>query len=532
MFALFWFAVVAASSALTAWPAVLSDETNYLLPTLFGYRDANFARWGIVSQVPNHLFYAVYAALGHDDLYLKAKVLNATLVAGTALPIWLIARRHLPPWQAAAFSGVAIAMPLATFARYFMPESLYVFGFWWCAYAMLVRRTRTGLTAGIVAGVTLGLLSLVKPHALVLAVAVGVFFTLRGGRRGDRVLAVAGLALAFYATRVGVGSSFSGAVDFSLTGPAYGGVLAIGRFDPTALGVNAFGHVAALLLLAGFPVTALLSALATRPAPDTDGDLRDLILLAVCVLAALVAMTIWFSHGLYLSTPGTERVTRLHGRYYGFALTLAMLAFAALVHAGRVADKLRSPLALAGFGAVALAAYVVLVRDYEASIVDFPELGILPRWPNGLVVLAVAVVACAAAVVVRRRGAGWQFVLPFAWWAAVGVSTSALLLVAPLAGKWFAPDRVDEAMATDRLRELRGRDDGMIVGTPANAPDTYRVMFYVASRARGRIVAPGTTLSPEAVPADVRWLILLPEVSYAGPGESISTGPLQVVQLR
>jgi hypothetical protein len=110
-FALVWFAIIAGSSAVTSNPVVLSDEATYLLTTLFGYDATNFAGWEIVAQIPNHLYYRIYGSLGASEIYLKAKLLNAAFVAGAALPIWLVARRYLAPWPAAAFSAVAIATP-------------------------------------------------------------------------------------------------------------------------------------------------------------------------------------------------------------------------------------------------------------------------------------------------------------------------------------------------------------------------------------------------------------------------------------
>jgi phosphoglycerol transferase len=386
---------------------------------------------------------------------------------------------------------------------------------------------------GVIAGALLGLLSLVKPHALALVVAVAVLSAYRGSR-DDRVLAILGLALAFCAARIGIGYLLSGNLDFSLTGPAYREAIAIHRLEPAAFAVNALGHAMALLFLAGLPLAAIVVALVRQPWGDAGAGLRDLLLLALCALAALVAMTIWFSYSVHLGSPEGERITRLHGRYYAFALTLTMLAYAGLVNSGRVPSFLHSNVALSIGVVLTAAAYGVLGRFYESSVIDFPELGILSHWPKGLLVPAAAMTACAIAMSQRRRRgmeAHWRAALPLVWWAAIAVSTSMLLLAGPLAGKWFTQGAVDAAMAASPLRELRGRDDGMIVGTHAAAADTYRVMIHVAARAHGRIVAPGTTIPPESVPADVRWLILLPDVDYAGPGETASSGPLRWVKL-
>jgi hypothetical protein len=123
--------------------------------------------------------------------------------------------------------------------------------------------------------------------------------------------------------------------------------------------------------------------------------------------------------------------------------------------------------------------------------------------------------------------------LPIAWWAGISLTTSLLLLMGPLVGLGFRPGDVDIAMtASLPFRELRHRDDGMVVGTNAVAADTYRVMFHLESRSRGRILAPGTTLDVSSIPSDVKWLILLPGTVYEGAGEREVAWPLTYVGLR
>ena len=59
-FAIVWTVMLAASAMFTRHPIVMGDEAHYLLPALYGYSQHNFARWQIVEQIPNHLFYAIY----------------------------------------------------------------------------------------------------------------------------------------------------------------------------------------------------------------------------------------------------------------------------------------------------------------------------------------------------------------------------------------------------------------------------------------------------------------------------------------
>jgi hypothetical protein len=539
MFAAVWFALVATSSSLTSFPVVLSDEANYLLPTLFGYRGENYERWGIIPQIPNLLYYRIYATFAGPDIYFWAKLLNAAFVVTAAAPAYATARIYLRPCEAAVFSVAVICTPMDTFARYFMPESLYYFGFWCVVWVLLRAPTFCAGAAPLAVGIALGFLSLVKPHALALLLAAGLFFLLRRPRVAEQLLEVAILVSCFYAARVGAAYVLSGIWDFSLSGPAYRAVLSLFRYAPGPFLVNAFGHVASLILLAGLPLLAVGLALFhdLRHTDAPDAALRDLMLLALATLFATLSMTVYFSFVAYLSDPDGEQITRLHGRYYAYVLPLTILAYVAMVRRQREPAFLFSNIALLTFAvAMALAAFI-LARLYETSIVDYPELGILPRWPGGAQIVVIAGIVClGGAWILRGRrfpGDRVRRALPVAWWAVVVFSTSALVLVAPLTGRWLVPNDIDRAMMNDSvLQNMRQRADGLVVGTNDRRVDTYRVMFHLASLSRGRFIARDAVLDNDAIPSDVNWLILLPGVSFSGTGEIRKIGPLGYVKLR
>ena len=352
----------------------------------------------------------------------------------------------------------------------------------------------------------------------------------------ERWLSVAILVSCFYAVRVGTGYSLSGIFDYSLSGPAYRAMLSLFRFEPGPLLINVFGHLASLVLLAGLPLAAVGVAL-IRDRRQPDPALQDLMLLALVTLAATLGMTVYFSFAAYLNDPVVERITRLHGRYYAYTLPLAILAYAAMVRRRCAPAFLFSNSGLLTSAlAMALAAHF-LARLYETSIVDYPELGILPRWPGGALVVVLAGIVCLAGVWVLRMQRftddAMRRALPVAWWAAVVSSTSMLLLAAPLAGKWFVPNDVDRAMINDSiLRDMRHRADGLVVGTDDSRPDTYRVMFHLASLSRGRFIARDAVLDKDAIPSDVNWLVLMPGVKFSGTGERRKVGPLTYVKLR
>jgi hypothetical protein len=528
-----WGAFIVTSTRMASHPIVLADEAAYLLPTLFGSGAENYARWGIIPQIPSLVYYWIYGAFAGSDPYSFAKLLNAIFIVSAVVPIYMILRAYLACREAAAFSIVVMCAPISSFARYFMPESMYFFGYWWTIYALLVTLRRSTLVAGLAAGIALGLLSFVKPHALMLVVGIGIFFLLRPGRPRERLLASIVLALSCYVVHIGVGRALSRSWDLSVTGSVYGAQLSISRFEVSALLFNAFGHFASLVLLAGLPLTMILVALVRGRGQSPP---HDLTLLALCMLGTLVIMTIYYSHSVFLIDPLGQPVSRLHGRYYAYTLPLVMLAYIEVVRAYRKPSALFSDFALVTFGIGTLVALFLISRIYEAGIADYPELTILAKWPRGISVAGAAFAALLVGSRLLRKDRFcpdlWRHALPVIWWATIMLSTSMLLLAGPLTGKWSKPKDLDRLMwSNPTLRALRQRDDGMIVGTPEAALDTYRVMFHLASRSRGRMLGPKSALGPDAIPNDVKWLILLPGASYAGPGEQEAIGPLTLVKL-
>jgi hypothetical protein len=64
-------------------------------------------------------------AVGDSELaYALAKVLNSLVFALAAVPIYLLARRLLPPWPSVAAAALSVAIPSAMYASVLMSESL------------------------------------------------------------------------------------------------------------------------------------------------------------------------------------------------------------------------------------------------------------------------------------------------------------------------------------------------------------------------------------------------------------------------
>jgi hypothetical protein len=67
-----------------------------------------------------------------------------------------------------------------------------------------------------------------------------------------------------------------------------------------------------------------------------------------------------------------------------------------------------------------------------------------------------------------------------------------------------------------KLRSLIGRPDGVVIGSPDTASDVSRAMFYLESLSHGQYAPPSNIVGDDNIPANVKWILLLPGVHYAG----------------
>jgi hypothetical protein len=133
-----WFVAVGYSASVTKNAFVFGDEAGYFLPIIFGSSPNNYQHWGdTFAEYPSYLYFWLYSELPRENLHFWVKILNAAFVACTAWPAYLVARRYLAEIPSAIFACFVIATPIASFARYVMPETLYFFGFW-CSLAVVL----------------------------------------------------------------------------------------------------------------------------------------------------------------------------------------------------------------------------------------------------------------------------------------------------------------------------------------------------------------------------------------------------------
>jgi phosphoglycerol transferase len=364
------------------YASVFSDEWSY----------SSFSRLMPFSEtpVPSYLYYTVYRLSSScGDGFLEcARVLNALFFVAAMPFIYLLARQHMTRGTALLVALLAIAAPNNTYTSYFMPEAMYFFGFWAFSWSAVREGGAATLPKVALSASLLGLLAMVKVHALFLlpaylAYLVYCAFAARAvehpwWRRALLKVAVALVTAA--AVRMAVGYLYAGSNGLYLFGTLYANQAQTRPGLDVLAGMallNLRGHLMALALMFSMPLAAAaLQAISRRQRGAAGAASSRLLAWSALMLPSLVVVTAVFT-GLVAGS-GSESGARLHMRYYDFALPLLlMLAGAALAPTAPAAAPpgwRRRLLVAVPLMVIMVAASQILIPAYTPNHIDSPAL--------------------------------------------------------------------------------------------------------------------------------------------------------------
>ncbi|OFA02584.1 hypothetical protein [Duganella sp. HH101] len=366
-----------------------------LYPTVFGdeWSYSSFTRLMPFKEtlVPSYLYYTVYRLTNYcGDGFLEcARLINAVFYIGAAPFIYLIARQYMTRQVAAAVAVLALLAPTNSYTAYFMPEAMYYCGFWLFSWSVLRAQGRVDVRTVALSSVVLGLLAMVKVHALFLIPGYVVYlayacFAQRGAGSGGNwrwlrqaLLLVAVALVTAAVVRFAVGYLYAGRNGLYLLGKFYSNQAqtrpTVGVLIQLALG-SLQGHLMALVLMFGMPLAsaALLCASRVQRQGAARGS-STLLAYAALLIPSLVAVTALFT--AMVAGGGTESGARLHMRYYDFALPLMLVLAGAQLTAQRPGVGWRARLAVALPLLLATwAASHHLVPAFTPNYIDSPAL--------------------------------------------------------------------------------------------------------------------------------------------------------------
>jgi phosphoglycerol transferase len=492
------------------YPTVFGDEWTYSsFARLTAYKDA---------LLPSYLYFSLFGMTSQcgDSFLACSRILNAVLFVAAAPFIFTIARRVATRNVAAVIALLSIAGPANSYTAYFMPEAMYFLFFAIFSasvFAFLDRSSRRWLVAS---AVVLGLMALIKVHALFLVPGYCCFlvyaaWAARGDEGGARWMRRAAgwialtLALALAVRMVG-GYLFAGSHGFGLLGQMYSSQASansgVAARIPQALS-NLWGHVMALALLAGVPLAAMVLH-GAHARLRSDRTTTALLAYSVLMLGALLAVTVLFTAAV--AGNGSESNARLHMRYYNFVLPLLLIfAGAQIERTLPVLSRHRRLLVALPLAGLVVYANLALLPAFQPNHVDSPELYGLTH-QRGLFDLlsATALLALAAWAVDMRRGAQ-LFVFVFApMLAVVGAGQ-----VNELFSGFRVPDQYVKAGLLAR-HYLAPEDTGQLVLVGSDAATLFKTRFLIDdTRVKLLVLPQGEQIKRQALPAGPYWLMVM-----------------------
>lgn len=513
--------VLAAGMALAGW--YLLQRTLGLSPGVFAdeWYYSKMARLMPLSEatLPSWLYLLVFgASSGCGPGFLDcARIGNVVFHVGAAPFLYLVARRVMAPGLACAVALLSLLLPLNLYASFFMPESMYFFGFAVLAWVALAGLAWRAPLHALAAGAVLGLMSLVKVHAIFLLPALCLYLVYAsrvraaGGPWMMRGLGAAALALVTAAAvKLLLGWLLAGEAGLTLFGAFYGAGAdsasqrsLLSRLYP--ISVSARGHAMALAALLAIPMAALLHALFQRDTWRADNPRGPLVVFTVLALGSALGLAVLYTASI--AHEGPLEGLRLHSRYYSFALPLLLLACAAATRqdgsqpaAGR--RSLLAPGLIALVLAALLAAAWLRLSGFDPRITDSPEYTALVRHGGPVTVLFLVQALLLALWLRKRRAAAW----------------GALVLALPLAllvtnrdvhtylGHLKAASPADRAgLAARALIPPAERGATLIV---ANGADLFRTQFHIDYPDMTLLDMPdGAPIEAYRLPSAARWLV-------------------------
>ena len=352
-------------------PAILGDEYLYSINA----RKASPWDPSPAGDFSNYLFNLVYSSTNvcGDAFYTCGKLLNLVFFVGFLTVIFIIAKRYMNYWIAFAFTILAGLSPLSVYTSMFLPESMYFF-FLSLVFASVLKAADTyAWKDWAVVGALIGVTSLVKPHAWLSAIAIGVFLVVLGltnakHRFGPLFKAIGAISVGAILGRVIIGFLVAGPKALSFFGQYLnaGVVEQIGVTAPAGSAapdsavattpmngvLSLFGtqfniHMLTIAALMGVAIIGVTVGVIELARTKELTKVTALSLFAFIWLFSLVIEVVVFTG--WITGGGDDHTTRVLERYYDFLFIVVPLAGLAALTSKFMAETkiwIRLPLAV------------------------------------------------------------------------------------------------------------------------------------------------------------------------------------------
>ena len=558
-------------SLLVVW--VLLSRVIGNLPDVMGdelvYATASLRAPMSTAAIPDYLYYWVYSSTGVCGIgfYGCSQVLNTVFSLGAGLLVLVIARRFISLWASVLIALIFVLGPLSASNSYFMPESMYYFFLALLIWHLTKQVSQRSLGFWIQAGIYLALLSLVKPHALLLIPGIGTYLLVSqwGEAQGRWVrlikeggsfivsTVVVKFAVGFiFAGKAGLtlfGNSYSATLNNTLSGSAGatstvgGGATAVAPVAGNDLGssisfvLSQVGiEILAVAFLGALPLAAAVRYFVrSKSVVSANKPLADFTFLIVSTLAWMVLLIAIFSNMTRLS--GEDTTNRIMLRYFEFLIPLLLIT---LVGAAEKNQTIGSTLrwtyaAIGSILTIVGGAYITQNSNgaprFNLQFVDSPMLKVLAGTNTtdgtGKTIYWMSIVVMVATVIallVWASNPRWGAVT---WVAAV---TPILLILSNSAMISNYAWRSTYTMASDTAGEFvrdsipAGELANLVIVAPSNTNKSELVSkFHLinvpgADAVQTQTVNEGATYSAPANDSSIKWELALGNVTLADAG--------------
>ena len=352
-------------------PAILGDEY------LYSINARKAAPWdpSPAGDFSNYLFNLVYSStnLCGDAFYTCGKLLNLVFFMGFLTVIFIVAKRYMNYWVAFAFTILAGLSPLSVYTSMFLPESMYFF-FLSLVFAAVLKAADTyAWKDWAVVGALIGITSLVKPHAWLSAIAIGIFLVVLGltnakHRFGPLLKAIGAISLGAILGRIVIGflvagpkalSFFGQYLNDSVVADITKGSGAATEIATSPVGtspvngvISLFGiqmniHMLTISALMGVTILGVAVGVIELIKTRELTKVTALSLLAFIWLFSLVIEIVMFTG--WITGAGDDHTTRVLERYYDFLFVIVPLAGLAALTSNFMSETkiwIRLPLAV------------------------------------------------------------------------------------------------------------------------------------------------------------------------------------------
>lgn len=524
-------------------PAILGDEY------LYSMNARKVGPWDppVAGDFSNYLFNFVYQGtnLCGEAFYTCGKILNIVFFLGFVFTLFLLAQRFLPFWASFGFMIACALSPLSVYTSMFLPESMYFFFIGLVLLATLRAMRQFTWRNWALAGAAIGIASLVKPHAWLSAIAVGVTLVVVGLSRPNEkikgtLIGGAGFALGAAIARIAVGMLIAGpkalgffgqyfgveVIESVVSGPASpveavdGAIVGAGPMAGVLglfadqLQIHTYVIFSFLALAIMGLVLGVSSLIRTRALGLSEALALFTLIWIMSMTIEIVMFTGWVTGG------GDDHTTRVLLRYYEFLFLIVPLA----AIASFVAANVRSLNVFVRWG-MAGAAMMIITPAFTGAfaplsiqIADAPTLAGLVV--NEQVFNAAALVTAAALVMFATfpRYAVWMFL--------------GILPVTMIATGWQIQNQYQLFRGTESPADIVGRElqanysEDIISSLHVLATSRFDATNVgIAADSVGLsydILIPGEQVDPNMVNPSSELIVVVGDIGF--PGEPVISG--------